>query len=83
MTFVHLELLRIRCRTDQRTQELCESRGDCPGLPVPYSSYRQCGRRATLEEEENGLKKSIKKRIVSKSKYLLFRKYAELERFHK
>ena len=29
-------------------QELCESRGGHPGLPVPNSPYSFCGRKATL-----------------------------------
>ena len=37
-----------------RGQELCESRGGRPGLPVPNSPYGLCGRIATLEEEEGG-----------------------------
>ena len=34
----------------ERTQELCESRGGRPGLPVPNSPYAcgVCGRKATL-----------------------------------
>ena len=35
-----------------RTQELCESRGGCSGLPVPNSTYGSCVREVTLEEEE-------------------------------
>ena len=31
-----------------RAQELCESRGGPPGLPVPSSPYGFCGRKATL-----------------------------------
>ena len=31
-----------------RSQELCESRGGRPGLPVPNSPYGLCGREATL-----------------------------------
>ena len=31
-----------------RDQELCESRGGRPGLPVPNSPYGLCGRKATL-----------------------------------
>ena len=45
-------------------QELCERRGGRFGLPAassPYSPYGLCGRKATLEEEEeetgNGLVK--------------------------
>ena len=33
-----------------RVQELCESRGGHPGLPVPNSPGGLCGRKATLEE---------------------------------
>ena len=32
-------------------QELCESRGGRPGLPVPNSPYGLCGRKATFELE--------------------------------
>ena len=32
-------------------EELCESRGGCPGLPVPNSPYGLCGRGATFEED--------------------------------
>ena len=35
-----------------RAQELCESRGGRPGLPVPKSLYGLCGRKATFEEED-------------------------------
>ena len=35
-----------------RAQELCESQGGCPGLPVPNSPYGLCGRKAAFEEEE-------------------------------
>ena len=31
-----------------RAQELCESRGGCPRLPVPNSPYGLCARKATL-----------------------------------
>ena len=34
-----------------RAQELCESRGGRPGLPVPNSLYGLCGRKATLEDQ--------------------------------
>ena len=33
---------------DRRAQELCESRGGRPGLPVPKSPYGFCGRKTTL-----------------------------------
>ena len=32
-------------------QELCESRGGRPGLPVPGGLYCFCGRKATFKEE--------------------------------
>ena len=35
-----------------RPQELCESRGGRPGLPVPNSLHGLCGRKATLQVEE-------------------------------
>ena len=36
-----------------RAQELCESRGGRPGLPVPNSLYGLCERKVTLEEKQN------------------------------
>ena len=33
-----------------RAQELCESRGGRPGLPVPNSPHSLCGRETTLSE---------------------------------
>ena len=35
------------------TQELCESRGDRPGLPVPNNPYGLCGRKATFTSTWN------------------------------
>ena len=35
------------CGSD-RAQELCDSRGGRPGLPVPDKPYGFCGRKATL-----------------------------------
>ena len=40
---------------NSRAQELCESRGGSPGLPVPNSPYGLCGRKATVEEEQSVL----------------------------
>ena len=40
----HVYLLKTRFRA----QELCESRGGRPGLPVPNSRYGLCGRKSTL-----------------------------------
>ena len=34
-----------------RAQELCESRGGRPGLPVPHSPNGLCGRKAALNIE--------------------------------
>ena len=33
-------------------QELCESRGGRPGLPVPIYPYGLCGRKATLKDRK-------------------------------
>ena len=33
-------------------QELCESRGGRPGVPVPNSPYGLCGRKATLKKKK-------------------------------
>ena len=35
-----------------RAQEVCESRGGRPGLPVSSSLYGLCGPKATVDEEE-------------------------------
>ena len=35
-----------------RAQELCESRGGRPGLPVPNSPHGFCGRKETMEKDE-------------------------------
>ena len=32
---------------DHRTRELCESRGGCPGLPIPNSPYGLSGHKVT------------------------------------
>ena len=40
--------------SDVRVQELCESRGGRPGLPVPNSPYGLCGRKAALYTLQNG-----------------------------
>ena len=44
--------LQPRARTccSFRVQELCESRGGRPGLPVLNSLYGLCGRKATLND---------------------------------
>ena len=39
---------RVSAIVSYRAQELCESRGAHPRLPVPNSSYSLCGRKATL-----------------------------------
>ena len=33
-------------------EELCESRGGRPGLPVPNSPYGLCGRKATVKDDD-------------------------------
>ena len=47
----HVSLLTIRL-AGFSAQELCESRGGRPGLPVPNSPYGLCGRKATLNLTE-------------------------------
>ena len=45
--------LGVASNVSLSAQELCESRGGRPGLPVPrISLYGLCGRKATFEEEE-------------------------------
>ena len=46
-----------------RAQELCESRGGRPGLPVPNGPYGLCGRKATW---------NLSDAIVIELKVLLF-----------
>ena len=36
-----------------RAQELCESGGGHPGLPVPNSPYCRCGRKVTLKKKSS------------------------------
>ena len=38
-----------------RAQELCESGGGRPGLPVPNKHYNRCGRKATLKRNYGAL----------------------------
>ena len=38
----------------ERAQELCESRGGCPGLPVPNSPHGLYGRKETFNEPKDG-----------------------------
>ena len=41
--------VHVKQHLNNRAQELCESRGGRPGLPVPNSPYGLCGRKATLK----------------------------------
>ena len=45
-----LRPLRIDDKLDS-SQELRESRGGRPGLPIPNRAYGLCGRKTTLEDE--------------------------------
>ena len=49
MEIIYLELYTVT------PQELCESRGGRPGLPVPNSPYGLCGRKATLKNRAQDL----------------------------
>ena len=42
-----------------RAQELCESRGGRPGLPVPNSPYGLCGCKATLNSNSTPLQSCV------------------------
>ena len=52
---VSFSLMRTERHTAQpyivRAQELCESRGERTGLPVPNGPYGLCGRKATLKKK--------------------------------
>ena len=53
----------------QRVQELCESRGGHPGLPVPNKPYGCCRRKVTFGEE--GLAPLLFTQLLSSESYLL------------
>ena len=53
-----------------RAQELCESRGGRPGLPVPNNPYGLCGRTATLNLNSICLFSGIELATVSSNKPL-------------
>ena len=40
----------VKSTLKNRAQELCESRGGRPELPVPNSPYGRCGRKATMNK---------------------------------
>ena len=50
----------MRCRA----QELCESRGGRPGLPVPYSPYGLLDVNGGIELEPPKQRRQIKRRCV-------------------
>ena len=43
-----------------RGQELCESRGGRPGLPVPNSPYGVCGRKATVKKNGKAVRSEVR-----------------------
>ena len=45
----------------EESNELCESRGGRPGLPVPNSPYGLCGRETTFNERTHGPSEGIKR----------------------
>jgi len=45
----------LKPEKNYRAQELCESGGGRPGLPVPNSPYVLCGREATLKNRAQKL----------------------------
>ena len=46
-----------------RAQKLCESRGGCPGLPVPNGPYGLCGRKAILNLKVSEPRIDLKKDV--------------------
>ena len=50
--------------SDNRAQELCESRGGRPGLPVPNSHYGLCGRKATLNCSISEVRSCVKVEVA-------------------
>ena len=42
-----------------RAQELCKSRGGCPGLPVPNNPYGLCGRQATTKKRKRKKRRQL------------------------
>ena len=44
--------VKQHCTQTLRAQELCESRGGRPGLPVPDKPYGFCGRKATWKKKK-------------------------------
>ena len=47
-----------------RAQELCESRGGRPGVPVPNSAYGLCGREATLNVDWTELRSCVRVEVA-------------------
>ena len=55
-----------------RAQELSESRGERPGLPVPDKPDGSCGRTATFKRKTNvALRKQAPKQILQSMKLFL------------
>ena len=52
--------IKLHMKKYPRAQELCESRGGRPGLPVPNSAYGLCGRKATLNCSIKELRRCVK-----------------------
>ena len=58
------DVSRMASKNTVRVQELCESRGGRPGLPVPDSPYSLCGRKATLKKKKSIINASFKHPLV-------------------
>ena len=56
----------VKMNFRHRPQELCESRGGRPGLPVPNNPFGFCGRKATFEEAvyHSELRSCVKVEVV-------------------
>ena len=46
-----------------RAQELCESGGGHPGLPVPNGHYGLCGRKTTMNLNNDNMKEAVRSPI--------------------
>ena len=46
-----------------RAQELCESGGGRPGLPVPNGPHGLCGRQATMNLNSDNMKEAVRRPV--------------------
>ena len=51
--------IKATLKCEDRTREMCESRGGWPGLPVPNGPYGLCGHRAGKTELGSCVKEEV------------------------